>query len=530
MIESSGIKKFIIDYFIENSKEHIADMATNIYTYLASGFVLNEVVHVKKQESDGKITMIRKDGYVVLSSSDGQRCDVFQSGDLARKEELSPNKINHFLGSITMETFFGRVLKENAYKSIFNSKNVFKCVVPQSQAGERPAAADAPYKNGTAHRAETQGAPEGRQRRDEQKPEIPKRFRREEREAEYDQESIKKLRIKPANVKPERRKEESLEPQEHGDILSNVLELCSRSAVEIEMYGSSMMDTLMKVYSFVSNFSSFFDLKEMELQELAEAIRDPTYESPVVYKIHSKLIEAIGAEIAEHGIEDFVHNVDPALMIVDETAKSMGNKTREGPAGAGADGWRMGVRSFVQQLADEASKSMGIFIECADRKTQPLATDQLLLRLAFIDFLLNSFFTTGVFRDMLSEKTKALKDLEKKRNMLAQKLKKIRSSMRSTVNGKKDAGLLKQKSSAEADLRSVIIKIFHSPLKIEIGSIGDVSFLNINKKIYALYKSVYYMLSRDVIFRVSKRYGARNKAEKKILQSLEQYAGCLPDD
>lgn len=505
MIESPAIKKFIMDHFIENGQEDIIQMSLRIQDHLLQNFVVNEVVLSRSSELAGRVIRVLKSRYVLLVySDDGNYEGSFGYSELLRKETVTADMIKGYLMDITTETPFGRVLKENVFRTIKSPSSVLEFKTFASQQCRQPMSCK---KNTTAKMKGTE---------------------EETEDAE------------PLNKRETDKLSRNVEGKRYRSV-SGILGLNQSKRMTVRGFDQRGFESLMKLFSFLSNFNTFFDIGRITLEELAEAIIDPAYDSKLAFKIHSKLAEALLCEIDNTGIERFAENIKSALMLVEELAQSKkkDKKSVEGTCRSRGlssiktnmqfteKNWKASMKSFVDRLCGSVGDNVAIFADCISEKKHVLDDEQLEVRLAFIEFLLNSFFITNIFRDIIHEEMDSLKELEDRKKEIQSRFREVKSLIRNSTDVEKCACLVKQRIEIEKELKSITGKILESPLKVEMGSVDGVCFLNIDKRIYAIRDGDYYCLPKDMLGYLYKHYIPRYKAEKSVLLNLLQHTEIL---
>ncbi|AFM98948.2 hypothetical protein EHEL_090530 [Encephalitozoon hellem ATCC 50504] len=508
MIESSAIKKFIINYFIEHSQEDIDKMAGSIHSYILKGFLMNELVCNMKSGKYGRISKVGGGRYTMMIQSDnGEHEESCYFSDLARKDDVSASGIKGYLLGITMETPFGRVLKENAFRSIKDSTEVVRCKVPQNQCHG-------------AMRSSSKDSlrPLDREKRQEMVPCS---------EGGENQNKLSKMWDGGSKAMEARNNRVSERPD-----IGLILNMGDGQMLRIPGFGSSEVELMIKIFGVLMNFRSFFGIERIGVKGLGDAIIDPLYESDIISRTHENLIEMLNAEINSIGMDVFIENSRPCMMLASESLRFLREKkqdTHEGtgnpskPRGPRKKNWKPELEKFVEKISDQAGIDISYIIPCVFAKDCPLSQEEIRSRLVLLELLLNMFFTTELFREAISEKMKESKELERKKRVLQIGLK--RSGPQSS-----DAGApsdIPKASEARKELADTMEKIFRLPTSIEIGEIAGIRFLNLDKRIYAVKEGDYYPLSRDALFSLCKKYHSKSKSEKNVLASIEHHVEIL---
>ncbi|TBU03151.1 DUF5097 domain-containing protein, partial [Hamiltosporidium tvaerminnensis] len=114
MIESISIKKYIAQYFLENSVQPITETVNQIVQTLSANFINDETVFVKSKEMTGRILSSYQGTYIVgLHYENKMETDKILYKDLMRRDQITKNEVMNYLQNITNETPFGRILKPN---------------------------------------------------------------------------------------------------------------------------------------------------------------------------------------------------------------------------------------------------------------------------------------------------------------------------------------------------------------------------------------------------------------------------------
>ncbi|UTX46051.1 DUF5097 domain-containing protein [Encephalitozoon intestinalis] len=498
MIESPAIKKFIVNYFIEHSQENIDDIAARIDGCLRKRFVENEVVSVVRSGEWGRISRVAGDRYVVsILSLDGGREERLHFSELARKDMAGRTEVKGYLLGITMETPFGRVLKENAFRSIRDSGEVMKCKVPQSQCYE-----------GSFVSRRGVGGTERRKWKTEKEGQG-SREKNEERETEGS-------RAKRASVRKEGTKETSV---------SSILLVGPSQALEIPGLRKEDIELVMKIFGVVANFGGFFGIQEIDVLSLGRAIVDPWYEDDTICKIHLKLISGLRTEMDSVGMEEFVENSKACI----EWAKEQGREEDlagdggemeeclEQSLGCGEEGWKKDLRKLIESICDDGDTDIFGIVRSISGRSRALGRGEIRKRLVVIELLMNMFFTTEQFREIIWEKMEESKDLEKKKRELQTRLKRSVG----WDGESKEAGE-GSRAEMEKELGDTREKIFQLPVNTGVGNVDGVGLLHLGRKIYAAWEGDYYLVGRDRLADLCKKYKAKNKEERHVLESIGQ--------
>lgn len=514
MIESPPIKKLIVDYFIEHSQEDIGKMAAAIHAHLSRGFVANETVYIKETGGFGRITRVQGHRYV-LATQPGNRGheESFHFTQLERRTELFADEIRGYILGITMETPFGRVLKENAFRSIKDSGEVARCKVPQSQCSGASCPPSKPHTLGAVS-----AVPRAQDAR--------RHGRRKAEEPAVGSEEPERI--------PKRR-----EPRERemvgGAGIRSILGLETRKTLDLEGFGSDDIGSLMKVFSALTNFHLVFGIEQVSVEELARSIMDPAYGSDLICKVHMRLVAMLREEIDSVGMEAFVEDAQPCVMVAEggmcktldgecDEAKGMedtGSCSKERQEEA----WKQALTSLVSDISNELEMDLSYFARCVSARSRPLDRDEANNRVVLLELLLNIFFTTSVFREKLSGSMRDLRELEKRKKELQTRLRKIKSSSGQEIGGAES--IEEQRKGVEKELKNTVSRILELPMQVVMGTVDGISFLNLGRRIYAAEESSYYRLSRDSLFELCKKYNPRSKSEKSILLSISQHAEVL---
>ncbi|TBU11379.1 DUF5097 domain-containing protein, partial [Hamiltosporidium tvaerminnensis] len=110
MIESISIKKYIAQYFLENSVQPITETVNQIVQTLSANFINDETVFVKSKEMTGRILSSYQGTYIVgLHYENKMETDKILYKDLMRRDQITKNEVMNYLQNITNETPFGRI-------------------------------------------------------------------------------------------------------------------------------------------------------------------------------------------------------------------------------------------------------------------------------------------------------------------------------------------------------------------------------------------------------------------------------------
>ncbi|CAD25936.1 hypothetical protein [Encephalitozoon cuniculi GB-M1] len=498
MIESPAIKRFVVDYFIEHSQEDIDEMVASIHRRLLSGFVVNEDVCVVKSGECGRVVGVLGPRYAVMVQSPcGWREEDFELSELARREGVSGGRIRGYLLGITMETPFGRVLKENAFRSIRDSQEVMRCRVPQSQCCEAPN----PVPGGSSG---------GRGGGEEQGPGQP---------GSRGAERQKGLSSMAADVE-------------------SILRLSEERIVSVEGLGPWDVEAVMKIFGALATFGSVFRIRSVDAWSLASAISDPAYGSDMMRLVHEKLVGALRRDIEENGMDRFVENVRPCVGVAVEAMCSaegpqdvLQGGQQQGPVeDCGKEGWKDDLREFIGCVSRGLDTDISQIVECISARDGELSRREARGRIVLLELLLNMFFTTAWFREVMSEKMEESLELERKRRELGVRARKTGETGcdgSGSECGRPRSECGRPRSEAERDAVCAAREIFKLPTRVVLGEIGGIRFLNLGKRIYAAKEGEYYLVGRDALVRLCKRYRGRSKGEKATMANIEQHVEAL---
>ncbi|KAH9410790.1 hypothetical protein HK407_10g15560 [Ordospora pajunii] len=517
MIESSGIKAFIVEYFIEHVREDISRMAVNIHSTLQTRFLPNEVVYVVDKKIFARVARnLGNDYTVTVDSEEGGhevQC-VFSS--LERIRNVTECDIRMYLLGITMETAFGRVLKKDVFKSIKEAIQIEKRKgVPSKQ---QCANASMP-KSIEKHKLKNEMY---------QKQCVSKKIKKEKDACEE------------VDGKEKMKQHKKRRSNDFEELIGNGLD--HECKLSFESVGVKEMRLVMKVFCFIANFKEILGIRGVLLDELVEMFKNQSYESEAVSSMHMKMLEMIQEDARDCMVEDFVECIRPSAMLIKEAmkeSKADGGGMHANVAAKWNDSmsiddivryecnWKQKIAMLVEFLSSHLRmdlKEIGIRVFGSDVYGMKDHKCGMVDRLVLFEFLMNMFCVTNAFRSMISDRMKALKELNKQR-------KKAQVLIKNTKKAE-DACVLKGKSTEQQnedaccslntpDLQPSVF------IKADLGIINGIRFFVADGSIYAQNGQDYYIVPADALSMMSNKYRVKSKDEKNAMINILQHSKIM---
>ncbi|EJW04953.1 hypothetical protein EDEG_00070 [Edhazardia aedis USNM 41457] len=135
-LKSIPVQRYVIQYFLQNTTGCLSSTASVVYKILSSQFLNNEIVFISPLQKYGRISNLVKSeqtkkeeqlyNVVILDLNDriGHNKDdkskkkTFKHMELFRIEELSKNSVLIFLKTVTIDSPFGKMLRQNVLNDL----------------------------------------------------------------------------------------------------------------------------------------------------------------------------------------------------------------------------------------------------------------------------------------------------------------------------------------------------------------------------------------------------------------------------
>ncbi|TBU14298.1 hypothetical protein CWI40_100020 [Ordospora colligata] len=487
-------------------------MALNIHSALQTRFVPNEIVYIVDKKIFARVARnLGNDYAVIVGSEDGEHEMQCAFLSLERIKYVTQGNIKMYLLGITMETAFGRVLRKDVFRDIKEAIQIEKRKgIPSNQH-----CTDANMPRAEKHKLKD---------RMNQKSCIPKRTKKEKDICdETDDKKTKKLSKK-------------IKKNRSDELIGSGLD--QEYKLIFEGVGVKEMRLLMKVFCFIANFKEILGIKGVLLDELVKMFKDQSYSSESMSSMHMKMLEMIQEDARDCMVEDFVECIRPSAMLIQEAikesktdrsdlsidivAKWNDNMSIEDIVKSECD-WKQKIAMFVEFLSSHLKmdlKEIGMRVFGSDVYGMKDYNCTMVDRLVFFEFLVNMLCVTNAFRNMISERMKALKMLNKQRKKSQVMMKKAKK----TVNAE-DVCILKDKSVEQhnEDVQCSLNTLDTQPnvfIKADLGNLDGIRFFMADGTIYAQNGQDYYSVSRDRLTMMNKSYRVRSKDEKNTIANI----------
>ncbi|KHN69017.1 hypothetical protein M896_100010, partial [Ordospora colligata OC4] len=294
----------------------------------------------------------------------------------------------------------------------------------------------------------------------------------------------------------------------------------------------------LKVFCFIANFKEILGIKGVLLDELVKMFKDQSYSSESMSSMHMKMLEMIQEDARDCMVEDFVECIRPSAMLIQEAVKESktdrsdlsidivakwnDNMSIEDIVKSECD-WKQKIAMFVEFLSSHLKmdlKEIGMRVFGSDVYGMKDYNCTMVDRLVFFEFLMNMLCVTNAFRNMISERMKALKMLNKQRKKSQVMMKKAKK----TVNAE-DVCILKDQSVEQhnEDVQCSLNTLDTQPnvfIKADLGNLDGIRFFMADGTIYAQNGQDYYSVSRDRLTMMNKSYRVRSKDEKNTIANI----------
>ncbi|EPR79291.1 hypothetical protein SLOPH_2396 [Spraguea lophii 42_110] len=380
MIESVVIRKYIIQYFLDNGHLDLWAMSKDLNEYFSSHFLSKEYICIKKLKCTGRIVNFGKSECMVAVNVDnGNKMQKINTEDITRRDELTINDIKNFLETVTQENLpFGRMLKPNILESLTKPKTL---IIKPAQNKESMENSIKVHQKNFKVKTYTE----------QEKIHIKRKLTPEVEEKE----KIKKI------VKPEVNK------------LTEYIKLTGKP-LDIKDIDDSMIYKFLDIYGFCKCFGSYLGIFDFSLENFATQIFD--FKSNFFFEIIFSILKILISERKRNrteGLKEIILDVQnrffkdfPEIPIPEDFKRIQWFNQK-----ITIKIWKSSVKSFLFDI----SSLLGIK-NIFDFKILDETEDNLEGKMDILRFLFFIALETNTVKGYLDEILENFKRKEKKRN------------------------------------------------------------------------------------------------------------------
>lgn len=502
MIKDYALRYFIFRNFIKHVGRDIQDLSDIIYMKIRRRFLKNEEVLIDNR--DGIIVKNVKEKYYIMMKKDHS---VIKSNflNIIRKENVDKNIIKDFILFITYDSQFGvKLLKKNIFNFVTDKSNLNGYAKYTKKMLENTSSDEIEGFNNQIVEKEMQIVPPSRVTFDKDYflgEVTPPQIQKEEFEAEpFVSKNIK-------NVK-------------NFDICT---EIPTSEIYEIPDFNFKYVNKILRIYSFIYNFCSNKVFNGVSISKLLRNFKEQPYISDIIGTIHGFLIENLLEEKKTIGFSNLLSNVKSVMDSVSEDYRSddiiIGNEV-------GMRGWKLKSRMLLLDMYKNTNnKTILSYYNVLNKKSPFDAETTVLIRISLVEFLINCYMATNIFRDIILNEIKKVKSLENNYNELGKLLssrKKAVQNIGKTFNY--DTESIKDLQNKMTELKK---KIVTSPPKADIGQINNAKFFLVSDKIFISKNNVFYVPSKNTLEVILQKYLPTDKAESNTVLNLKNIIESL---
>ncbi|TBT98235.1 DUF5097 domain-containing protein [Hamiltosporidium magnivora] len=505
MIESISIKKYIAQYFLENSVQPITETVNQIVQTLSANFINDETVFVKSKEMTGRILSSYQGTYIVgLHYENKMETDKILYKDLMRRDQITKNEVMNYLQNITNETPFGRILKPNILSDL-SQRN----------------------KSNTNNLKKTPQTTEYREQ-----------IKKHQSRIRFPKQAINKKSPIPAPQVVEQLKIEK--PKRIlVDLMNNTDSFFkSLNGKELDICGfkGENVGLLLEIFSFFNFFGDQISVPSFTIEELASSFSEAEYESKIIFLIHSKLLKILVNERKKHGRDCIKTYIEGALDIckieTDAAAPNIGGFKRIQwfSGDMTHSNWKTYIKSFIFDVNEvyglQKIMSFKEFSLEKRRKSQSMEFS-VKDRLLFVKFLIECVIFSNTVRDIVSKVLDKLKSLEKEKYELSVNVRKHRNDFKEIKTEEEKIKMTEKIDEISERLKDLDVEILETRYRADLGSYKGAKFYRIEKKIFYFYESTYYLLDYAGLSMFLRRIKPGNRTETILSSGLRHIQEVL---
>lgn len=447
MIKDYAVKYFIFKQFIKNVRKDLNEQSANIFAILNEKFLIKEEVFYKNSEG------------ILLSRFD-DKCDILlknpfkkincQLQEVTRKNKLNKEDIFETLHFLTYDTPLGiRLLKKNIYKYVSDRSSI-KDYVDYLKYNKNNV-------NISMHN-----------------------LKKEENDCNEELDSYSLLNAT-NDLQSEKQLTINNTEQDVLDCDFN-LNIPSSEVFTIPDFDFIYLKKLIRIYSFIFNFCSNKLPPNTTINKLVKSFKEYAYVSDIIGGIHGFLIENLLEEKQSIGLENFLKNIKSVTnsLIDEHNSKEIitGNEV-------GMKNWKLKSRTFLLEIY-KFTKNQYIlsFYNALNKKSPFDSEDTISLRISLVEFFINCYMATNIFRQVILNEAKKVKCLENK-----------------IVELEKGYNLQEERCADEVQSRIFGLKkkIILSPTKADIGQIGIYKIFLVNDEIFISTDNTFYVPGKNTL-------------------------------
>lgn len=540
MINDSSIRLYIFKNYIKYVNIDIKRLSFVIYSKLKTKFLLYEEIIYNNKE--GMIYKISSNQLSVVSLNKKFKC---KNEDLIRKYKIDQTIIFEFLNLITYQTPFGfRLLKKGIFRHMATKDNL----IPYFQ-----------MLNNISDDNKKKKALQKKEQIIDRKIEIFNIdtkypiLKNTQNDSVYEKKNLKKL------------DDHHFEYRTFKDILNTITidEIFKIPELDFET-----TIKLIRIYSFIVNFCNNKIYGNLNISKLLRHFKEQQYLSEILGNVHGFLIENLLEEKQNIGFECFLTNIKSVMDAISEEFPSddfvNGNEI-------GMKNWKLKVRNLLFDMWKASqNKTIVTFFNVLNKKSPYELDETIVMRIYLLEFLINCYMSTNIFRDIILKEINNVKKLENLLKTYMEKTIKIEEENNSFINynrqiidqkdneldieksefsvcvtgfnntvdmDKKDLVSEKGRNSDiennfpsfnnKSKIRNLIFKIVKSPAKIEIGNINSSKFILVNNQVFFTKNETIYIPSKNTLIKIIENYEPIDKAEALTVYNLSNIVKSL---
>lgn len=549
MINDSSIRLFILKNYIKYVNIDINKLSFMLYSNLKNKYLLYEEIIYNNKE--GMIYKILNDQYSIVSCNKKIRC---RYKDLMRKYKIDQTIIFDFLKLITYITPFGfRLLKKGIFRHMTTKDNIITYLQMLNNIEE-----------------------ELKNKNTIQKKESIVLHKNKER-INID---ANDLVVKNSHQDSENEINFSKKPKEHKPAYKTFKDIINNISLS-EIFKIPKLDfettiKLLRIYSFMMNFCFNKIYGNLNVFNLLRQFKEQQYLSEIIGYVHGFLIENLLKEKKNIGFECLITNIKSVMDSISEDFPSdeivNGNEI-------GMKSWKTKVRNLLFDMYKfSQNKTILTFFNVLNKKSPYETEETIVMRIYLLEFLINCYMSTNIFRDVILNEINEVKKLEQLLKNYTQKseehdniltktqqkhenqyktefsseVKKIKINVYEndndlTINNKKlektndvykNNKVLDKSEFSDIDInisniddkskiRNLLFKIVKSPAKTEIGNISNSKFILVNNQVFFIKNETIYTPSKSTLEKIIKNYESSDKAETLTILNLSNIVKSL---
>jgi hypothetical protein len=502
MIRDEFLKRFIVFQYNKHIDKDMKTISFLIHKSLSRKFLRNEKVRLIKESRYGNIINRHNKKYTIHMDNDTFIENV-NPGDIRRLEPINPECIFNYLMFITVHTCFNvRLLKKDVFDDIFKTRNYNMNMTCESK--------NDPIKSDIKHSKE----------------EIIRKIECNEdiKLLEISDKSIKvpeKNLIDLSKIKqPEDNKLNKMSQEQLRKLNINILSnITVHEKYSIENQDFQKTQKILKIFAFIKNFCGEFVPSDFNIQKLVRSLKESAYNGDAIGNVHEFLIDNLNEELEKYGILHLLNNLKSVIDSLPED-DTIGEAAKKNDIGLKT--WKVKTRAFLWDLQSRTNNKIiySFYVMLSKKKTARI-TEAFNVRLDLLEFLISSYFTTKIFRDVLLNELRILENLEIKVNELEKNIQNEEDNLKNNKDEKIIQKIQVKINRMRNELNKIKSAIVYNPTKSDIGTINHVKFMFIDNVIYASKRNKFYVLSRKNLENIAEFYIPTDRMESVVLKNLK---------